>query len=109
MQIKTLARFYFEESKWGVEGYVPTVEEHLHISMMTTTLSMLACASFAAMGEVATKEAFEWVTSYPTILKASSIICRVLDDINSHEVLVSTNTCFEFFSLILLLQSYREL
>ncbi|URE20943.1 hypothetical protein MUK42_04275 [Musa troglodytarum] len=61
-EIKTLARFYFEESKWGVERYVPTVEEHLHISMMTTTYSMLACASFAGMGEVATKEAFEWVT-----------------------------------------------
>lgn len=85
-EIKTLARFYFEESKWGVEGYVPTVEEHLQISMMTTTLSMLACASFAAMGEVATKEAFEWVTSFPTILKASSMICRILDDINSHEL-----------------------
>ncbi|CAL9042172.1 unnamed protein product, partial [Musa banksii] len=85
-EIKTLARFYFEESKWGVEGYVPTVEEHLRISMMTIAYPMLACASFVGMGDVATKEAFEWVTSYPTILKASSIIFRVVDDINSHEL-----------------------
>ena len=77
---------------------MPTVEEHLRISMMTIAYPLLACASFVGMGDVATKEAFEWVTSYPTILKASSIIFRVVDDINSHEVLlVSINTCFEFF------------
>ncbi|CAL9127262.1 unnamed protein product, partial [Musa textilis] len=85
-EIKTLARFYFEESKWGVEGYVPTVEEHLQVSMITIAYPMLACGSFAGMGDVATKDAFEWVTSYPTILKASSIICRIMDDINSHEL-----------------------
>ncbi|RRT37716.1 hypothetical protein B296_00052081, partial [Ensete ventricosum] len=70
-EIKILARVYFVESKWGVEGYVPTVEEHLDIS---------------GMGDEAKKEAFEWVMSYPTLLKASSIICRVMDDINSHEL-----------------------
>lgn len=63
MQTKTLARFYFEEPKWGVERYVPTVEEYLHVSMMTIAHPMLACASFAGMGDVAMKEAFEWVTT----------------------------------------------
>ncbi|RRT32104.1 hypothetical protein B296_00051683, partial [Ensete ventricosum] len=88
-EIKTLARFYFEESKWGVEGYVPTVEEHLRVSMMTIAYPMLACGSFVGMGDMATKETFEWFSSYPTIVKASSIISRLLDDIKSHEVFIS--------------------
>ncbi|THU43312.1 hypothetical protein C4D60_Mb00t07680 [Musa balbisiana] len=30
-------------------------------------ISLLECASFVGTGEIATKEAFEWITSFPKI------------------------------------------
>ncbi|URE14887.1 hypothetical protein MUK42_12714 [Musa troglodytarum] len=47
---------------------------------------MLECASLVGMGEIATKEAFQWITSFPKIVQASAIICHILDDITSHDV-----------------------
>ncbi|CAL9150186.1 unnamed protein product [Musa hybrid cultivar] len=38
------------------------------------------------MGEIATKEAFEWITSFPKIVQASAIIGRIMNDITSHEL-----------------------
>ncbi|URE14888.1 hypothetical protein MUK42_12714 [Musa troglodytarum] len=38
------------------------------------------------MGEIATKEAFQWITSFPKIVQASAIICHILDDITSHDL-----------------------
>ncbi|CAL9062276.1 unnamed protein product, partial [Musa banksii] len=46
---------------------------------------MLICASFVGMGEVATKEAFEWIASFPKIVKASALISRIANDFVSHE------------------------
>ncbi|GLT69694.1 hypothetical protein SLA2020_418250 [Shorea laevis] len=37
------------------------------------------------MGEVASKEAFDWISNDPKMVKACAIICRLMDDIVSHE------------------------
>ncbi|KAG6467830.1 hypothetical protein ZIOFF_072394 [Zingiber officinale] len=85
-EIKGLSRCYFQEVQWGAEGYVPSVEEHLTVSWKSTGYPAITCASYVGMVEDATKEAFEWVASFPKILKSSSIICRLMDDITSHEL-----------------------
>ncbi|KDP39028.1 hypothetical protein JCGZ_00785 [Jatropha curcas] len=36
------------------------------------------------MGEIANKYAFEWVYNDPKIVRASTIVCRLMDDITSH-------------------------
>ncbi|XP_042399435.1 alpha-humulene synthase-like isoform X2 [Zingiber officinale] len=84
-EIKDLSRSYFQEAKWCAEGYVPTLEEHLRVSLKSTGYPAITCVSFVGLGEDATKEAFEWVTSFPKILKSCTIICRLMDDIASHE------------------------
>ncbi|XP_060669959.1 probable terpene synthase 2 [Ziziphus jujuba] len=43
--------------------------------------SLLTITSFLGMGEVATKKAFDWVSNGPKIVKSSSIICRLMDDL----------------------------
>jgi hypothetical protein len=35
------------------------------------------------MGKIAAKEVFKWVTNHPKIVKATTIICRLMDDIMS--------------------------
>lgn len=47
---------------------------------------MLSVTSFVLMGTVATREAFDWMSKDPLIVKASSVICRLSDDIVGHEV-----------------------
>ncbi|RVW31531.1 Valencene synthase [Vitis vinifera] len=39
----------------------------------------------SGMGEIVTKEAFDWVISDPKIITASAVICRLMDDISSHK------------------------
>ena len=51
---------------------------------------MLTITSFVAMGDIATKEAFDWVSNDPKMVRASSIVCRLMDDIVSHEVLITS-------------------
>ncbi|XP_065050067.1 alpha-humulene synthase-like isoform X1 [Musa acuminata AAA Group] len=84
--MKDLSEAYFEESKWRDQHYVPTLEEHLHVSLISSVYPMLECASFVGMGEIATKEAFQWITSFPKIVQASAIIARIMNDITSHEL-----------------------
>ncbi|XP_065049789.1 alpha-humulene synthase-like [Musa acuminata AAA Group] len=84
--MKDLSEAYFEESKWRDQHYVPTLEEHLHVSLISLGYPMLECASFVGMGEIATKEAFEWITSFPKIVQASAKIGRIMNDISSHEL-----------------------
>ncbi|KAJ0044673.1 hypothetical protein Pint_04332 [Pistacia integerrima] len=72
-------------SKWCNEGYIPTVEEYLKVSLVTTTYKMLATTSFLGMGQIADKKAFDWLANDPKIITASTIICRLMDDIVSHK------------------------
>ncbi|KAA8523751.1 hypothetical protein F0562_010174 [Nyssa sinensis] len=83
--MKTLVRGYFTEAKWFHEGYVPTMEEYMPTAVLTCGYSMLSTTSFVGLGEIATKDAFDWVSSVPKIVIAASMICRLMDDIVSHK------------------------
>ncbi|CAN4109971.1 unnamed protein product [Withania somnifera] len=47
----------------------------------SSTYLFLATTSWLGMGDVATKEAFGWILTEPTILVASCIIARLLNDL----------------------------
>ncbi|XP_073117608.1 alpha-humulene synthase [Elaeis guineensis] len=83
--VKEVSRACLEEAKWRDEDYVPSLKEHLTVSLISCCYAALSCASFVGMGEEATKEAFDWVTSFPRIIKSICSICRFLDDVVSDE------------------------
>ncbi|XP_072973526.1 alpha-humulene synthase-like [Typha angustifolia] len=85
-ELKKLAKCYLQEVEWYAIDFVPTFEEHLNVSLVTSCHRMLACASFVGMGDVATKEVFEWVAIFPDIVKASSMISRFSNDVVSAEL-----------------------
>lgn len=88
VQIVDLVRAYNKEVKWREEGYIPaTVKEHLEVSARSGACHLLSCASFVGMGDIATKETFDWVQSMPKIVKALCIILRLSDDLKSYEVI----------------------
>ncbi|GFS42113.1 terpenoid cyclases/Protein prenyltransferases superfamily protein [Actinidia rufa] len=83
--MKSLVRAYFEEAKWFHEGYVPTMEEYMQVAIVTGAYKILATTSFVGMGELATKEVFDWVSNDPLIVQAASIVSRLTDDIVGHK------------------------
>ncbi|KAK9025817.1 hypothetical protein V6N11_038672 [Hibiscus sabdariffa] len=80
-----LAQAYLLEAKWTHENYKPTFEEFRDNALPTSGYAMLAITAFVGMGDVITPETFTWAASDPKIIKASTIICRFMDDIAEHK------------------------
>ncbi|KAH9778797.1 alpha-humulene/(-)-(E)-beta-caryophyllene synthase [Citrus sinensis] len=76
---------YFVQAKWFSEGYVPTIEEYMPIALTSCAYTFVITNSFLGMGDFATKEVFEWISDNPKVVKAASVICRLLDDMQGHE------------------------
>ncbi|XXG83123.1 hypothetical protein AAC387_Pa10g0954 [Persea americana] len=83
---KEVSKHYFIEMEWLNSGYMPTLEEYMNVALITGAYFMLILVSFVGMGNIATKEAFEWATNKPKLLKAASIVCRFKDDIQSNQL-----------------------
>ncbi|KAI5333421.1 hypothetical protein L3X38_023552 [Prunus dulcis] len=78
---KASCRAYFAEARWLHEGCIPSMEEYMHVATTTVGNHLLATISLLGMGDVVTKEVFEWLFSNPKILRASNIMFRLMDDI----------------------------
>ncbi|KAL4619125.1 hypothetical protein ACB092_06G057300 [Castanea dentata] len=85
ISMKCLVRAYFEEAKWFYQNYIPTMEEYMHVALKSSSYPMLTAISFLGMSDIITKEAFDWIFNNPKIIKASSVIGRLMDDMKSHK------------------------
>ncbi|KAL6311208.1 hypothetical protein AAG906_000449 [Vitis piasezkii] len=74
--MKNQVRAYFAEAKWFHEQHIPTMEEYMRVALLSSGYSLLATSSFIGMGEIVSKEAFDWVISDPKIIRASTVIAR---------------------------------
>jgi (-)-germacrene D synthase len=84
--MKRQVRAYHAEAKWFHKKYTPTMEEYMEVALVTSGYSMLTTTSFVGMEDIVTKDSFEWIFSDPKIVKAVSVVCRLMDDIVSHKV-----------------------
>lgn len=76
---------YLQEAEWCQVNYFPTFEEYMSVALVTGAFKMLSVSSFVLMGDVATTESFDWISKDPLIVRPSSVICRLSDDIVGHE------------------------
>ncbi|KAF0924515.1 hypothetical protein E2562_010162 [Oryza meyeriana var. granulata] len=78
---------YYNEVKWRTEGgEAANVEEHLKISVPSSSCMHVPVYAFISMGnDVTTDDAINWGMAYPKIITSSCIIGRLLNDIASHE------------------------
>ncbi|XP_030943830.1 (-)-germacrene D synthase-like [Quercus lobata] len=83
--MKKLVQAYFEEAVWLKEKYIPTMEEYMSNALISCGYLTLSTISFIGMGDIVTKAALEWVIKEPKIVRAASIINRLMDDIVSNE------------------------
>lgn len=86
--MKKLAESYFKEAKWLNKKYKPNFKEYMDLALSTTGYPMLITISFLGMGDIVTNEVLEWLSKGPQIIKASTIICRLMDDIVSRKVYI---------------------
>ena len=87
--MKKLVGAYFVEAKWLNSNYTPTVKEYMENGRISSGYSMVAITSFIGMECFATQKAFQWIINDPKIIRASTIIARLMDDIVSNEVLIN--------------------
>jgi hypothetical protein len=74
------------EAQWADEGLVPPFDEYVRNGLATSAYGVIVAASFVEMDEVAGQEAYKWLKGNPNIMKAGKMICRLMNDIVSHEV-----------------------
>ncbi|KAL6314743.1 hypothetical protein AAG906_027090 [Vitis piasezkii] len=83
--LKRQIQAYFIEAKWLNQRYVPTFDEYISNALVSCCYTLLIATSFVGMGDVVTEEAFQWVLSRAKMIRASETICRLMDDLVSHE------------------------
>ncbi|XP_040987076.1 (-)-germacrene D synthase-like [Juglans microcarpa x Juglans regia] len=83
--MKNQVRAYHHEAKWFHQKYIPTMDEYMPLALVTSAYAMLATTSLVGMGEIVTKDSFEWLFSDPKMVTASAVVCRLMDDIVSHK------------------------
>ena len=86
---------YLQEAKWCQEKFVPTYEDYVKNGILSSGYLFIFVASYLGMGEIASKDSFEWTHKNSRAPKASSILTRLFNDISSHKV------CFEFIYKLL--------
>nr|E3W208.1 RecName: Full=Sesquiterpene synthase; Short=SspiSesquiTPS [Santalum spicatum]ADO87006.1 sesquiterpene synthase [Santalum spicatum] len=84
-EMKKIVEGYMDEAKWCHEKYVPTFQEYMSVALVTAGYTFLTTISYLGMGEIASKEAFDWLFSHPPIIEASESVGRLMDDMRSHE------------------------
>ncbi|KAF6153765.1 hypothetical protein GIB67_000998, partial [Kingdonia uniflora] len=83
--VKVSVKAYFAEAKWCHEGFVPKTQDYLEVGMHSTCYDTLIISSLLGVGDNVTKETFEWLDGKPQLIIACMLICRVMDDMRSHE------------------------
>ncbi|KAI9083065.1 hypothetical protein K1719_034969 [Acacia pycnantha] len=80
-----LAEAYLTEAKWCNEKYVPSYEEYKDNGVVSSTCPLQMTSVLGLLGNLATKEVFDWISSNPKIFRAFSLIGRLMDDMASHK------------------------
>jgi hypothetical protein len=81
------SKYYLEEAKWCNEKYMPNFKDQIELSSLSSTIPVLILAALMAVGNEATKEAFEWASGMPDMVHACGEIGRLLNDISAFKVL----------------------
>ncbi|KAF8028583.1 hypothetical protein BT93_E1270 [Corymbia citriodora subsp. variegata] len=84
--MKNQVRAYFAEAKWFHQNHIPMMEEYMPIALSSAAIGSILAWSFLGMGDVVTKDVFDWLLfSDPKMVKASSVVGRLMNDIAGHK------------------------
>nr|QJA18327.1 terpene synthase 12 [Andrographis paniculata] len=84
-EIKKLVQAYFKEAERLFKGVIPTLEEYMKVGVPSAGYMMVAVTSLLGMGGLVSKEDIHWVSSEALIVRATSLIARLMDDMAGYE------------------------
>nr|QYL01197.1 terpene synthase 7 [Stevia rebaudiana] len=82
---KDFVRSGLLEAKWLKEGYKPTLDEYISNASITIGQHVIIARSYVGRGDMVTEETFRWLATYPPLVKSSSLIFRLMDDLVTHQ------------------------
>ncbi|KAK6138514.1 hypothetical protein DH2020_027743 [Rehmannia glutinosa] len=82
--VKQLGRAYNQEQQWIMERKMPSFEEYMNNSVITSCIYVMFTALVPGMKSV-TKETIDWLMSEPKILISTAKMGRHLEDLGTHE------------------------
>ncbi|KAG8062972.1 hypothetical protein GUJ93_ZPchr0003g18434 [Zizania palustris] len=77
---------YVTEIEWRDSKYIPPLQEHLQVTLITCFYWAISCTAFVVFGEGVTDEVIKWMSEFPKIVRDSCIVSRLMDDIVAHAV-----------------------
>ncbi|KAM0059721.1 putative beta-farnesene synthase [Helianthus debilis subsp. tardiflorus] len=79
--VKEYTRNLLIEAKWVNDRYIPTFEEYMSVAIVSVGYPLMIMLSYVHRDDLVTEDTFKWLSNYPPIVKAASLIFRLMDDI----------------------------
>uniref|UniRef100_A0A8I7B7Z1 Terpene synthase n=2 Tax=Hordeum vulgare subsp. vulgare TaxID=112509 RepID=A0A8I7B7Z1_HORVV len=89
--INEVCKGYLTEIYWRDNKYIPPLEDHLKVTLVTSFYWATSCTAFVVSEENITEEVLQWMSKFPQIVKDSCIVARLMDDIVAHELETEKN------------------
>nr|AEG77018.1 delta-guaiene synthase 2 [Aquilaria crassna] len=82
---KEIVRSYQREAEYFHTGYVPSYDEYMENSIISGGYKMFIILMLIGRGEFELKETLDWASTIPEMVKASSLIARYIDDLQTYK------------------------
>ena len=71
----------------------------MECGLYSSSYFLITSVSLIGMGDIVTNEVIEWFSTGPKVIKAATIICRLMDDLVSHKVYIVHKQNWIFFKV----------
>nr|TKW09322.1 hypothetical protein SEVIR_6G086800v2 [Setaria viridis] len=75
-----ISKSYLQEAEWSHHDHIPSFNDHVNVSTISRGGQVMCIGLLAGMGDVATKEVFEWAIGNTNAIRASGEVSRFMDD-----------------------------
>ncbi|KAK1613077.1 hypothetical protein QYE76_036750 [Lolium multiflorum] len=82
---QTLCRHFQLESEWFHNNDIPSFEDHINCSVISTSTPTICVALLLGMGDEATEETFKWAIGCTDAVKACGQVARFMNDMAAFE------------------------
>lgn len=83
-----LCKSYLLEAKWYYSGYTPTLEEYMDNACISISAPVILVHAYFFVTNPLTLDALECLKKYPDIIRWSSMILRLTNDLGTSMVSV---------------------
>ncbi|KAA8538952.1 hypothetical protein F0562_025644 [Nyssa sinensis] len=83
IQWADICKSYLREAKWYFNGYTPTLEEYLNNAWISISAPVMPIHAYFFVTNPITNEALECLDKYHNIIRWSSMILRLADDLGT--------------------------